>query len=69
MSRLQERAKVILFFDSLRLIHIEWVPRRQTINKEYYLAVLKRLRKKIRKKRPQQCSSGGFTKTMPHATS
>ena len=58
MSRSQEKAVVIPFFDSQGLIYIEWVPRGQTVNKEYYLAVLKRFREKMRKKRPQQWSSG-----------
>ena len=54
MSRLQEKAVVVPFFDSQWLIHTERVPRGQTGNKEYYLAVLKRFREKMRKKRPQQ---------------
>lgn len=58
MSRSQEKAMVIPFFDSQGLIHVEWVPRGQTVNKEYYLTVLKRFREKMRKKRPQQWRSG-----------
>ena len=39
-------------------MHIKWVSQDQTVNKEYYLAVLKRFRKKMRKKRPQLWSRG-----------
>ncbi|XP_076058511.1 protein GVQW3-like [Oratosquilla oratoria] len=53
MSRSQEKAMAIPFFDSQGLIHVEWVPLGQTVNKEYYLTVLKRFREKMRKKRPQ----------------
>ena len=53
MSRSQEKAMVIPFFDSQGLIHVEWAPQGQTVNKEYYLNVLKRYREKMRKKRPQ----------------
>ena len=34
MSRSQEKAMVIPFFDSQGLIHVEWVPQGQTVNKE-----------------------------------
>ncbi|XP_068238535.1 protein GVQW3-like [Palaemon carinicauda] len=33
MSRSQEKAMVIPFFDSQGLIHVEWVPQGQTVNK------------------------------------
>lgn len=58
MSRSQEKAMIIPFFDSQGIIHIEWVPQGQTVNKEYYLNVLKRFREKMRWKRPQQWRSG-----------
>lgn len=35
MSRSQEKAMVIPFFDSRDLIHVEWIPQGQTVNKEY----------------------------------
>ena len=39
---------VIVFLLDIRgLVHHKFVPAGQTVNKEYYLAVLKRLRKKI----------------------
>jgi hypothetical protein len=35
------------------IIHYEFVPTVQTVNQVYYLEVLKRLREKIRRKRPE----------------
>jgi len=35
------------------VIHYEFVPRGQTVNNEFYLAVLKRMREAVRHKRPQ----------------
>lgn len=53
----QTRSKVkmmlIVFFDIHSLVHHEFVPTKQTVNKKYYLAVLKRLHEKIRQKRPK----------------
>ena len=54
MSRSQDKAMVIVFFESQELIHVEWVSQGQTVKKEYCLSVLKR----FRKKRSQQWSSG-----------
>ena len=41
-----------LFFDFNGIVHHEFLPRSQTVNKEYYLQVRRRLREAIRKKRP-----------------
>lgn len=70
MSRWQEKAMVIPLFDSQRFICFKCVPQGLTINKEYYLKILKKkFREKMREKKPQQWSSGGSTRTMLHATS
>ena len=47
------KVKVMLtvFFDIRGLVHHEFIPTGQTVNKEYYF--LKRLRKKICQKRPE----------------
>ena len=40
------------FFDSTGMIYMHRVPTRQTVNKEYYVAVLREFRKRFRRKRP-----------------
>jgi len=41
------------FFDFFGLVHYEFVPTSQTINKVFYKPVLERLREKVRCKRPE----------------
>ena len=53
MSRSNMKVMMVVFFDWQGVIHYEFVPRGQTVNKEFYLAVLKRLREAVRRKRPQ----------------
>jgi len=40
-------------FNARRIIHYECIPNGQTVNQVYYLEVLKRLREKVRRKRPE----------------
>ena len=40
------------FFDSTDMIYMHWVPTVQTVNKEYYVEVLKEFRERFRRKRP-----------------
>ena len=42
---------VIPFFDSTDMIYMHWVPAGQTVNKEYYVEVLREFRKRFRRKR------------------
>ena len=51
-SRSKIKTMLIVFFDYRGVVHHEFVPEGQTVNKEYYLAVLRRLREAIRRKRP-----------------
>ena len=53
-------ALLIIFFDCEGVVHYEFAPRGQSINKEYYLEVLKRLRDAVRRKRPRFWSSGDW---------
>ena len=54
MTKSQEKAIVIPFFDYQGLIHVEWVPEGQSVNKEYCLEVLRKFRERLgKKKRPQ----------------
>ena len=38
------------FFDSTGMIYMHWVPTGQTVNKEYYVEVLREFRKRFRRK-------------------
>ena len=40
------------------MIYIHWVPTGQTVNKEYYVEVLREFRKRFRRKRPALIKSG-----------
>ena len=49
---------MIPFFDSTGMIYMYWVPTGQTVNKEYYVEVLREFRKRFRQKRPAFFKSG-----------
>jgi len=53
--QVRRKTKVILLavFDSEGIIHLEYAPDGQTINKEFYVEVLRRLRESVRRKRPE----------------
>jgi len=42
---------IIIFFDSRRIVHKEFLPARKTINQASYKDVLKKLRKRIQRVR------------------
>jgi hypothetical protein len=44
---------VFLFFDWEGIVHHEFVPRGETVNKELYLKIVKRLREAVRSKGPE----------------
>ena len=46
------------FFDSTGMIYMQWVPTGQTVNKEYYVEVLREFRKRFRWKRLAFFKSG-----------
>ncbi|WP_189514017.1 transposase, partial [Streptomyces narbonensis] len=46
------KVMLTVFFDSEGVVHHEFLPHGQTVNKEYYIEVMRRLREKIRRKRP-----------------
>jgi len=46
------KVMLTLCFDCEGIIHYEFLLHDQTVNKEYYLRVIKRLREAVRRKRP-----------------
>ena len=46
------------FFDSTDMIYMHWIPTEQTVNKEYYVEVLREFRKRFLGKRPALFKSG-----------
>ena len=51
-SKSTHKPLIIPFFDSTGMIYMHWVPTGQTVNKEYYVEVLREFRKRFRRKRP-----------------
>ena len=56
-SRSSVKSMLIVFFYYEGVVHHEYAPPGQTINKEYYVQILKRLREAVRRKRPHFWSS------------
>jgi len=52
------KTMLICFFDIKGLVHFEFVLQDQTVNQQFYLEVLKRLRDAVRRKRPELWWSG-----------
>jgi hypothetical protein len=44
------RPRTAVFFDILSIVLAEWVPSGQTVNQHYYIEVLIKLRKHVRRK-------------------
>ncbi|UYV76479.1 hypothetical protein LAZ67_14000549 [Cordylochernes scorpioides] len=59
---LKSRNKVLLvaFLDKKGIFHHEYIPAGQTVIKDMYLGILRRLREAIRKKRPEKWTNGGW---------
>ena len=55
-SKSTHKILMIPFFDSM--IYMHWFPTGQTVNKEYYVEVLREFRKRFRRKRPALFKSG-----------
>ena len=52
------KTMLICFFDVQGIVHREFVPRGQMVNQEFYLGVLKQLRERVRRTRPELWRSG-----------
>ena len=50
----------IVFFNVRAIVHWEFVPPGQTVNQEFYVEVLGRLRENVRRKRPELWRSGDW---------
>ena len=48
----KEEVMLTIFFDANGVVHHEFLPQGETVNRFYYLEVLRRLRESIRRKRP-----------------
>ena len=57
-SKSTHKLLMIPFFDSTGMIHMHWVPSRQTVNKEYYVEILREFRKRFCQKRRALLKSG-----------
>ena len=51
-SKSTHKLLMIPFFDSTGMIYMHWVPTGQTVNKEYYVEVLREFSKRFCRKRP-----------------
>jgi len=52
-SKSKIKVMLTVFFDYRGVVHYEFLPPGQTVNKEYYLNVMRHLREAIRQKRPE----------------
>ena len=57
-SKSTHKLLIIPFFESTGMIYMHWVPTGQTVNKEYYVEVLREFRKRFHRKRPALFKSG-----------
>ena len=57
-SKSTHKLLMIPFFDSTGMIYVHWVSTGQTVNKEYYVEVLREFRERFRRKRPALFKSG-----------
>ena len=57
-SKSTHKLLIIPFLDSTGMIYMHWVPTGQTVNKEYYVEVLREFRKRFCRKRPTLFKSG-----------
>ena len=57
-SKSTHKLLMIPFFDSTGMIFMRWVSTGQTVNKEYYVEVLREFRKRFYRKRPALFKSG-----------
>ncbi len=59
-NKAAKKTMAILFFDTLGVVHLEFLPRGQTIDSDFWISVVKCLKESIRRKRPVMWRGGGF---------
>lgn len=59
-SRSKIKVMILVFFDIKGVVHHEFLPEEQTVNSEFYLNVLKRLRDRVRRVRPHLTQNDGW---------
>ena len=57
-SKSTHKFLMIPFYDSTGMIYMNWVPTGHTVNKEYYVEVLREFKKRFRRRRPTIFKSG-----------
>ena len=57
-GKFTQKLMMIPFFDSKGMIYLHWVPSEQTVNKKYYVELLREFWKRFRRKRPALFTSG-----------
>lgn len=58
MSKSKVKSLLICFFDIRGLVHHEYVPQGQTVTGQYYVQVLRRLRLRLQRIRPELAANG-----------
>ena len=58
MSRSKFKAMLIVFFDIQGIVMAGWVHSGQMVNQQYYIEVLMKLRKRVRRKQPELWRNG-----------
>ena len=58
--RCKTKVMLLAFFESECIVHHEYTPDGQTINKEFYLEVLRCLRESVRQKQPEKWLDGDW---------
>ncbi len=52
-SRSQKKTMLILFYDQRGVVHLEFLPQGETVDTDFYLEVLRRLKENVRCRRPE----------------
>jgi hypothetical protein len=55
------KTMIIVIFDVRSIVHHEFIPQRQTVNQEFYISIVRRIREALRHRRPDLWASGQWT--------